>query len=110
LEVQGYQSLFFYLRKGPGIHNTYYMKKTITYPDPWRILSGTGVKIAGIVLMTLDHVHQMFIAQGAPGWLGWFGRPVAVMFLFLCAEGFFILAAGNAICCNSWRVSFLCPP
>jgi hypothetical protein len=63
------------------------------YPDlaghPWQILSGTGVKIAGIILMTLDHLHQMFIAQGAPQWLNWFGRPVATMFLFLCAEGFF---------------------
>jgi hypothetical protein len=56
---------------------------------PWQFLSGTGVKIAGITLMTLDHLHQMFIAQGAPDWLGWFGRPVAAMFLFLCAEGFF---------------------
>jgi hypothetical protein len=56
---------------------------------PWQLLSGTGVKIAGIVLMTMDHLHQMFIAQGAPDWLNWFGRPVAVMFLFLCAEGFF---------------------
>jgi hypothetical protein len=69
------------------------MNNTTTYPAPdrrpWRILSGTGVKIAGIVLMTLDHVHQMFAAQGAPNWLGWFGRPVATMFLFLCAEGFF---------------------
>jgi hypothetical protein len=39
--------------------------------------------------MTMDHLHQMFIARGAPPWLNWFGRPVAVMFLFLCAEGFF---------------------
>jgi hypothetical protein len=64
-----------------------------TYPVPnrrtWQILSGTGVKIAGIVLMTMDHLHQMFTAQGAPGWLSWFGRPVATMFIFLCAEGFF---------------------
>ncbi|MDR2050071.1 MAG: conjugal transfer protein TraX [Treponema sp.] len=70
------------------------MEKKITkYPDlnqrPWRILSGTGVKAAGIILMTMDHLHQMFIAQGAPQWLSWFGRPVAVMFIFLCAEGFF---------------------
>jgi hypothetical protein len=55
---------------------------------PRQFLSGTGVKIAGIILMTMDHVHQMFNAQGAPDWLTWFGRPVAVMFLFLCAEGF----------------------
>jgi hypothetical protein len=39
--------------------------------------------------MTMDHLHQMLIAQGAPAWLGWFGRPVAAMFLFLCAEGFY---------------------
>jgi hypothetical protein len=68
------------------------MNNTTTNPAPdrypWRILSGTGIKIAGIVLMVLDHVHQMFAAQGAPYWLSWFGRPVAVMFLFLCAEGF----------------------
>jgi hypothetical protein len=56
---------------------------------PWQILSGSGVKILGIILMTMDHLHQMFIAQGAPQWLNWFGRPVAVIFIFLCAEGFF---------------------
>jgi hypothetical protein len=33
---------------------------------PWQFLSGTNIKIIGIVLMTLDHLHQMFIAQGAP--------------------------------------------
>jgi hypothetical protein len=53
-----------------------------------RFLSGNAIKIIGIVLMTMNHLHQMFIAQGAPDWLGWFGRPVAAMFLFLCAEGF----------------------
>jgi hypothetical protein len=56
---------------------------------PWQILSGTRVKIIGLVLMTIDHVYQMFTDQGAPGWLDWFGRPVAAMFMFLCAEGFF---------------------
>jgi hypothetical protein len=54
-----------------------------------RILSGTAVKIIGIVLMTIDHFHQMFAFQGAPDWLSWFGRPVAAMFVFLCAEGFY---------------------
>jgi hypothetical protein len=39
--------------------------------------------------MVMDHIHQMFINQGAPGWLNWFGRPVAAMFLFLSAEGFY---------------------
>jgi hypothetical protein len=54
-----------------------------------RVLSGTAIKTIGIVLMTLDHLHQMFAAHGAPYWLNWFGRPVAAMFLFLCAEGFY---------------------
>jgi hypothetical protein len=52
-------------------------------------LSGTAIKIIGIVLMTMDHLHQMFITQGAPLWLSWFGRPVSVLFIFLCAEGFY---------------------
>jgi hypothetical protein len=56
---------------------------------PWQVLSGTGVKVIGIILMTLNHLYQMFGPSGAPEWLGWFGRPVAVMFIFLCAEGFF---------------------
>jgi hypothetical protein len=43
----------------------------------------------GITLMVMDHLHQMFFNQRAPGWLNWFGRPVASMFLFLCAEGFY---------------------
>ncbi|MDR0400704.1 MAG: conjugal transfer protein TraX [Treponema sp.] len=58
-------------------------------PRRWQILSGTGIKTAGVVLMAADHVRQMFIDRGPPDWLGWMGRPVAAMFLFLCAEGFF---------------------
>ena len=52
-------------------------------------LTGWAVKMIGITLMVMDHLHQMFINQGAPGWLSWFGRPVAALFIFLCAEGFF---------------------
>ena len=55
----------------------------------WPTLNGGAIKIIGIVLMVMDHVYQMLINQGAPAWLGWFGRPVAPMFLFLCAEGFY---------------------
>jgi hypothetical protein len=54
-----------------------------------QILTGGTIKIIGLVLMALDHLHQMFINQGAPTWLYWFGRPVAALFLFLCAEGFY---------------------
>jgi hypothetical protein len=55
----------------------------------WQILSGNAIKVLGLLLMVMDHLHQMFIAQGAPEWLNWFGRPVATMFIFLCAEGFY---------------------
>jgi hypothetical protein len=52
------------------------------------ILSGNALKIIGIILMTADHLHQMFAPWGAPEWLVWLGRPVAPLFLFLCAEGY----------------------
>jgi hypothetical protein len=51
-------------------------------------LSGGAIKAIGLALMVVDHLHQMFINQGVPGWFSWLGRPVAAMFLFLCAEGF----------------------
>jgi hypothetical protein len=52
------------------------------------MLNGFHLKIIGIVLMVFDHVHQMFYIFGAPEWLTWLGRPVAAIFLFLCAEGY----------------------
>jgi hypothetical protein len=52
-------------------------------------LTGSTVKIIGVVLMVFDHLHQMFWAQGAPYWFHWLGRPVLPKFLFMCAEGFY---------------------
>ncbi|MDR1621370.1 MAG: conjugal transfer protein TraX [Synergistaceae bacterium] len=51
-------------------------------------LTGNTLKIIGIILMVFDHLHQMFLAQGVPNWFHWLGRPVAPIFLFMCAEGF----------------------
>ncbi|MDR1105955.1 MAG: conjugal transfer protein TraX [Treponema sp.] len=56
---------------------------------PWLLLSGAALKIIGVILMVPDHLYQMFVNQGAPFWLNWFGRPVAAIFLFLCSEGFY---------------------
>jgi hypothetical protein len=56
--------------------------------EKWLPLNGGAIKAIGLVLMVMDHLYQMFINQGVPDWFGWFGRPVAAMFLFLCAEGF----------------------
>ncbi|MDR1950371.1 MAG: conjugal transfer protein TraX [Spirochaetaceae bacterium] len=55
----------------------------------WRPLTGGVIKMIGLVLMVMDHLHQMFLTRGVPEWFTWFGRPVAAMFLFLCAEGFY---------------------
>lgn len=46
------------------------------------------LKILGIILMFIDHVHQMFVPLGAPNWLDWFGRPVATLFFFVNVVGF----------------------
>ncbi|MDR1915659.1 MAG: conjugal transfer protein TraX [Synergistaceae bacterium] len=54
----------------------------------WQILTGFHLKIIGIVLMVFDHIYQMFYMFGAPDWFTWLGRPVATIFLFLCAEGY----------------------
>jgi hypothetical protein len=51
-------------------------------------LSGSQLKIIGIIMMVFDHLHEMFTTQGAPLWFTWIGRPVLPLFLFLCAEGF----------------------
>lgn len=51
-------------------------------------LSTFDLKILGIVLMFIDHIHQMFVPFGAPNWLDWFGRPVATLFFFVSVVGF----------------------
>jgi hypothetical protein len=57
--------------------------------NSWQFLSGNSVKTIALVLMVFDHLYQMFIFQGAPYWFHWLGRPVAILFLFFCAEGFY---------------------
>lgn len=54
----------------------------------FRGLSTFDLKIIGVVLMFIDHIHQMFVPMGAPDWLDWFGRPVATLFFFVSVIGF----------------------
>lgn len=54
----------------------------------WKILNATALKLIAAALMFLDHIHQMYISEGAPIWLNMLGRPVFPMFLFMAAEGF----------------------
>ncbi len=51
-------------------------------------LTSYQLKIIGIILMVLDHIHQMFYFVGAPIQLTMVGRLVAPIFLFLSTEGF----------------------
>lgn len=51
-------------------------------------LTTFDLKMIGVVLMFIDHIHQMFVPMGAPNWLDWFGRPVATLFFFVTVVGF----------------------
>lgn len=53
-----------------------------------RGLDITTIKFIAAFLMLLDHVHQMFVWNGAPMWLTMLGRPVFPLFLFAAAESF----------------------
>lgn len=46
------------------------------------------LKCLGLVLMTFDHIHQMFYFAGAPLFFTMLGRPVTILFIFLSVEGF----------------------
>ena len=61
----------------------------MTRQSGWKCLSATAVKLIALVLMLLDHVHQMYAWSGAPLWLTMLGRPVFPMFLFISAESFY---------------------
>jgi hypothetical protein len=54
----------------------------------FKCLTGSGIKLLGVVMMVFDHLHQMFFMFGVPDWFTWIGRLVAPIFLFMCAEGF----------------------
>lgn len=54
----------------------------------WQVLDATTIKLIAVVLMFLDHIHQMWAHVGAPVWLNILGRPVFPMFLFIAAESF----------------------
>lgn len=62
---------------------------TRTTAKQWQVLNGTAIKSIAMVLMVLDHIHQMYAADGAPLWLTMLGRPVFPMFLFIAADSFY---------------------
>lgn len=55
----------------------------------WQCLNATTLKLIAVVLMFLDHIHQMFVHVGAPMWLTMMGRLVFPIFLFTAAESFY---------------------
>lgn len=65
----------------------------------FRGFSTFDLKILGIILMFIDHIHQMFVPMGAPNWLDWFGRPVATLFFFVSVVGFSHTRSKENTCC-----------
>lgn len=53
-----------------------------------RILDATALKLIAVLLMLLDHIHQMFSTAGAPLWLTMAGRSAFPLFLFAASESF----------------------
>jgi len=51
-------------------------------------LDATTLKIIAVVLMFIDHIHQMFGPVGVPQWVNMPGRIVFPIFLFLMADSF----------------------
>jgi len=49
-------------------------------------LDATTLKIIAVVLMFIDHIHQMFGPVGIPQWVDMPGRVVFPIFLFLMAD------------------------
>lgn len=62
------------------------LENTVT--SRFKGLTTFDLKVIGIILMFIDHIHQMFVQMGAPDWLDWFGRPVATLFFFVSVVGF----------------------
>ncbi|MCP0887050.1 conjugal transfer protein TraX [Ligilactobacillus sp. WILCCON 0076] len=56
--------------------------------DKHKKMTTFDLKVIGLILMVLDHVHEIFSGAGVPFWFDWFGRPVATIFFFVSVEGF----------------------
>ncbi|KXT74118.1 putative membrane protein (TMS5) [Streptococcus sp. DD10] len=54
-----------------------------------KVATATNLKFLAIILMFLDHIHEMFLEMGAPIWLNMLGRMVFPIFLFLAADSFY---------------------
>lgn len=60
-----------------------------SFRHKWQILNATTLKLIAVILMFLDHVHQMYAWNGAPLCLTMLGRPVFPMFMFIASESFY---------------------
>lgn len=69
--------------------NGYSKEMPVASKTKWQILDATTLKFLAVVLMVLDHIHEMFVSMGAPMWLTMAGRLVFPMFLFAASESFY---------------------
>ena len=75
---------------------------TVVSKPKWQILDATTLKFLAVVLMVLDHIHEMFVPMGAPMWLTMAGRPVFPMFLFAASESFYIIRTARKNTCRGF--------
>ena len=64
----------------------------------WQILDATTLKFLAVVLMVLDHIHEMFVSMGAPMWLTMAGRLVFRCFSLRHRKVFIIRTARKGTC------------
>ena len=69
--------------------NAILKEMSVASKPKWKILDATTLKFLAVILMVLDHIHQMFVSVGAPMWLTMAGRLVFPMFLFAASESFY---------------------
>lgn len=69
--------------------NAYSKEMPVASKPKWQILDATTLKFLAVLLMVLDHIHEMFVSMGAPMWLTMAGRLVFPMFLFAASESFY---------------------
>ena len=69
-------------------HTLVHKNNLIESAKKYQFLTGYSLKMLGVALMVIDHIHQMFGVFGIPHWVNIPGRACLPIFLFMASEGF----------------------
>lgn len=73
-----------------------------------QVLDGTKIKLAMLVLMVMNHIHEVFsFTEKVPLWFDYIGYAVGPCFLFLMVEGFLHTRNRKHYYLKIWLVSAL---